>query len=777
VTAPLPGEEGGARFAFAAGPRASAGYVQIPVPGDQLRAEGASAVELLVRADADAALDVVLVAADCAWRAPLAAGSSRWTRRRIGFEEFHADRSDAETPIVPRFLRLEAAEAGIAHPVTVELRDVSFPAAERPAPRATAAAEPPAAAREGRRALGRVVVEGGTLRADSEAYFPFGLFLLGGNRSLLEQLAEAGGNAVVEYGTVSWPLVTVEDHLDYARCAGVRVGAALTFERDGVVRASDARLAPLGAHPALLAWYLFDEPDGARNRGIPPEVSSPAALRARRERLATAPALVVCVHSFGLAHYADTAELLATDTYWPAQGRDRSMAGVHSDAEAIVEIAERAGAAPLQVLQLADPTWRHAMQEPATLRAQVLGSLAAGVRGILLFQGAAAARLADEGDPDGRLWGAFLDLASDVATWAPLAARWTRLRDGIRVQPPLGEVRASCFAAGDETWIVLVNLGRDPADFSLRGDCLAGAIRLEDPSDGWRAEIVGGAWSGRLAAWEGRVVKIVTEDEVGERPVVVTSRAPWAPDSREVVRYDRAVLGATLLPAPVGPIALSLDGRELDGVLVHRGPAAVVRRTVRELAPGDHAVELRWREGGREREDRWTFEVRSVPVEWVDRFDRTDLGDLWGVVRDVPWNAFDPADGVAEGDVRIEGRELRVASTGGSIGAVLRRVEAPSEFTLRFRARAGRGGGAILVQRNDVFLRVELADGAHEVALHERNGRQSVDVDGARVREWARPIYHRGGPIGLGVPAGGEAWFDDVSMHARQATAAERGER
>jgi hypothetical protein len=439
------------------------------------------------------------------------------------------------------------------------------------------------------------------------------------------------------------------------------------------------------------------------------------------------------------------------------------MAGVHSDAEAIVEITERTGGAPLQVLQLADHGLRgEAAQEPAALRAQVLGSLAAGVRGILLFQGAAAARFADQGDPDGRLWGAFLDLASEVASLAPLASRWTRV-PGPRVRPVLEEVRASCFAAGTERWLVLVNLGREAADLSVSGDCLAGAIRLEDPSDGWRGEIVDGAWSGRLGGWEGRVVRVVTEGGADRGPAQPTSRTPWSSEGRALIRYDRAVLGATLAPAPSGAISLSLDGRELDEVLVRRGPAAVVRRTVRDLAPGEHTVELRWEEAGRAREDRWSFEVRRAPTARVDRFDRAELGDRWGVVRDVQWNAFDPADAVAEGVVRIENGALRVASTGGSIGAVLRRFEAPSDFTLRFRARAEKGG-AIVVQRSELLLRVELAEGTHEVVLREAGRRRTIEVDGAQVGEWTPLVYHRGGPIALGVPAGGEAWFDDVAL-------------
>jgi hypothetical protein len=763
VTTPIPTESDGSRFEFSPGPRHVAGYVQIPVPGDRLRADAVSVVEFWARSDPPVTLDAVLVAADCAWRAPVTFETD-WSRLRVAFDDFRPDRAGTTGPIVPRFLRLEAPVRGLEHAATVDLRDVTFPAGTRATPRATAAAEAPAPVPAERRPFrGGVTVAGGRLRAEGEPYFPFGLFLLGGNRTMLESLGEAGATAVVEYGTASWPLVTVEDHLDFAQVAGVRVGVALTSERQGEIGTADVRLAPLLGHPNLLAWYLFDEPDGGPRRGVDAELCSPAALLARREGLGEEPVLVVCVSSFGLARYTDTADILATDTYWPAMGRDRSMATVHSDAEALVEIAERAGAAPLQVLQLSDPIWRDARQDPAALRAQVLGSLAAGVRGILLFQGAATLRLADEGGPGEDLWDAFLGLSSEVATWSPLAARWTRVPGEPSVSPALGEVRASCFTLGERRWIVLVNLGAKSAEVTLGGECLAGAVKLQDPADGWSGEVRDGVWEGRLGPWEGRVVRVVEPEEARPRRVRASSRVPAPAGGRAIIHYDRAVLGVTLTPAPIGPIWLSFDGEDLDDLIVHRGASAVVRRTVRGLAPGSHRVEVRWQEEGRQKTDHWSVQVRRTPVPFFDTFERFSLGDAWGVVRDVVWNLWDETDTVADGFVRIENGELHVRSTGGSIGAVLRKIEPPDEFALGFRARL-ESDGEIVLRRNELFRRVPLAEGAHDIVLWEAAGRQTLEVDGTKVAEWTPRVDHRRGAIALGVPPGGEAWFDDVTV-------------
>lgn len=760
VTEPVPGEDGGTRFAFGPGPRHVVGYVQIPLPGDRLHAEGVSAVELVARASAPATLDVVLVTADDAWRAPVAFDPG-WSRHRVSFDELRPDRADAARPVVPRYFRLEAPARGLESPVTLDLRDLSFPPGPRAAP-LPVAPEPAASAPPVRRPLpSRVRVEDGRFRVGDEALFPFGLFLLGGNRSLLETLGMAGANAVMEYGAATWPLVTVEDHLDYGWCTGVRVAAALTDEARGG-RLADARLAPLASHPALLAWYLFDEPDGAEHRGVPREICSPERLAERRGDLETPPPVfVVCVQSFGLARWAAAGDVLATDTYWPAMGRSHSMAAVHSDAESVVEIAARTRAAPVQVLQLSDPLWERAPQEPGPLRTQVLGSLAAGIRGVFLFQGAATLRRAREVDDP--LWDAFLELAADVATWGPLAARWTRLPGALSVSPPLGEVRASCFELGDERWIVAVNLGREPADAVLAGPAFADAVRLEDPANGWRSDVVDGRWAGRIEPGQGGVVRIVGADEPPRAPVRVEGRVPAPAAGRAMIHYDRAVLGATLVPAPSGEIAIALDGEELPDVVVHRGPAAVVRSLVRDLAPGPHTVEIRWEEEGSPRIDRWNVQVKRAPVPFTDRFERAGLGDAWGVVRDVHWNVRDADERPAEGDVRIEGGELRVRSTGGSIGVVLRKTEAPADFAFAFRVRLP-ADGAILIRRNELFRTVALSAGSHEVVYREEAGRQTLEVDGAAAGAWTPRIDHRGGEIALGVPPGGEAFFDDFTL-------------
>jgi hypothetical protein len=734
---------------------ASLEYLAAPLPGDLLHARGVGAVEVEYRTEV-AGIDVVLVGADRAYRRGLVPAPDG-AKVVVPFEEF-----EAPPDLRVRYLRFESPDPAVDEAAAIEVRGVRFLVTGDPPP---VAPPPPAPAppRDG------VVVSGGRIFADREAHFPFGLFLLAGNRSLMERLGLAGANAVVEY-TASWPYATLEDHLDYARCAGLRVGAGLTWERGGRVVPADDRLVLLHRHPQLLAWYLFDEPDGGVARGLPAEACAPEALAARRAWLGEAPVLVTCLDSFGLSHYAGTGDLLATDLFWPAGGPDRSAASIASEAEAVVEIAGRTGAAPVMVLQLADPVWAAAgrVTTPEVMRAQALACLAAGVRGILFFQGVAALRLAEEGHPDGRLWHAFLELSSEVATLGPLAARWTRVPGEPRLEPAGGEVRAACFEEGGERWIVLVNLGSAGADVSLGGGSLEEARALVDPRDGWTGTVRSGEWSGRLEPYGGRVLRVVGPGDPPRRrsELEAVLQQPPGPRERRILYYDRAVLGATLHPAPDGAIALAVDGVDRTAeAVVHRGAAAVVRLAVRDLTPGPHTAVLSWSEGGRAKERRWTLQVVRVPLPFHDAFDRAELGDGWGAAEDVPWNMFDPQAGAATGAIGIEDGAMVVRSTGGPLGAILRKFEAPPAFTMEFEVRVDRPMD-ILVQRNELFCPIPVPAGRHLVRFRETPAGQTASVDGAPSGRWTPTLDHRGGVVAVGVPAGAEASFDDFRIEA-----------
>jgi hypothetical protein len=734
-------------------------YLAVPLPGDLLRDRGVGAVEVDYRTEADD-IDVVLVGADQAYRRRLPPAGDG-AKLAIAFEEF-----GAPPDFRARFLRFESPDPAVHEAEAIDVRRVAFlrtreQPTETTAPAPTAALPSPVPPRSG------VFVSGGRLFADREPHFPFGLFLLAGNRSLMERLGLAGANAVAEY-TASWPYVTLEDHLDYAHCAGVRVAAGLTLEKGGRGEPADQRLVLLHRHPQLLAWYLFDEPDGGAARGLAAADCAPERLAERRSWLGETPVFVTCLDSFGLSRYAAAGDVLATDLFWPASGPDRSAALIFSEAESVVEIAGRVGALPVMVLQLADPVWAAAgrVTTPDVMRAQALASLAAGVRGIFFFQGVAALRLAEEGHPDGRLWDAFLALSSEMATLGPLAARWTRVPGEPELDPAVGEVRATCFEERGERWIVLVNLGGRAADVRLGGSCLDGAEALVDPRSGWKGEVRSGAWSGRLDSFDGRVVRVVRRDGPPRRRPAVEAVLQQPPGSHErrSLYYDRAVLGATLYPAPDGAIQFAVDGVDrTTETVVHRGAAAVVRLPVRGLAPGPHTAVLSWDGGDRARQESWTLQVIRVPLPFEDTFERAELGDGWGAAEDVPWNMFDPDALPADGSIGIEDGAMVVRSTAGPIGAVLRKFEAPAAFTLSFRVRVD-APSEILIQRNELFCPVAVRAGSHDVVFREGPREQTAFVDGTAAGRWTPSLDHRGGVVAVGVTPGGEAWFDDFRV-------------
>jgi hypothetical protein len=772
----------GWRFRFAAGSAADAGFAQLALPGDRLETCGVDAVELEYRLRGSA-IDISLVSSGGTWRHGLMP-SDDWTRVTVPF----ADLREPERPSVApqreawRFFRFQSPERGVETSTTLEVRSLEFPPDGSPALTAVPHRVPPPQPSSDVIRLdddhpvaprGFQVVDG-RFWSDRRPFFPFGVYLMGGNRSLLGRLGEAGANTVVEYGPAAWPAPTVEDHLDAGYASGVNLIPALTRESHGAWQEADTRLALLHRHSALLAWYLMDEPDGAAARGAPSGFAAPGRLRDRREWLGDGPALVTCLTARGLLRYAESADLLSTDIYWPAYGPDRSAASIVSEAESVVEIAASTGALPVLTLQLDDPQWRdpeRVLPAPA-LRATALGALAAGIRGMFFFQGVAALRAAETGPGPEELWPAFLELSGEMAAVGPLAARWDAV-GGLEVQPALGEVRAQCVEEGGDRWIVVVNLGRDAVDVRLGGEALRDAAEIVDPHDGWRSEIRAGEWSGELAAFGGRIVRVVpsgrtaagaTTAHASRRPQAEILQVPNGSGGRRTLFSDRIVVGGTLYPAPQGSVTLELDGEDVTlASRIHRGPATVIRHLATGLASGPHTAILRWEHAGRTRQKRWTFQVKRLDFPFTDTFDRESLGDLWTVVGDVRWNQFDPEELPASGPVEIRDSALYIRSTGGSQGVVFRKFEAPEAFAMGFHVRLDRDG-AILIRRNELFRRVELKAGSHLVVWRETPDAQRVFVDDRPAGEWKPSLDHRGGGVALGVPPGGEAWFEDFRV-------------
>ncbi len=731
-------KEGGWRFAFAQGTSPEAGYAQLPVDGDRLAAANVNAFEFEGSASG-APLDFVLVYADSAARIPLKFGRPieiPRTERRI------------------RFIRVESPPSGLRSPAQVDLRTIRALADDAPGD-------------AGERALRSRAAP--TPRFADEAYVPFGVFILGGNRSLFEHFSMAGANASVEYGSVHWPLAVATDHVDRAAATGVRVALSVTSEREKKVTDESRRLAPALARPGALAAYTVDEPDGGSRRGLPAQACNPQALGAIRGSLEKSgvPVLLTCVDTFGLSKYAATADFLSTDPYLPAYGPSRPFTEVFAAAASVVEIASRTNATPFIVLQLEDPQWPAPKQQQTreSLRAQTYASIAAGVRGLLYWQGSAPLRRSQEGMNADGMWPAFLDLAGEVATLAPAISRWTPIAGAPEITPAMGEVRAQAFADGDETWIVLVNLGRAAAELTLGGAILADAVALEEPATKWKGEVRGGAWKGTLAPMEAHAARVVPRNPAGPRSTRIVGAFPVGE-----IGVDGGVAGCALDPAPAGDVKIAVDGTDRSNLRTFRGAAAVLRVPFGEVSAGSHRVTVTWTEGGAPRESTWTFTVaeraRMAKLPIAEDFGASSLDEnRWAVVEEVLWDVHGQEKTSARGTAKIEKGELHLQSTGGPFGVVLRGAEAPAAFRMEWTARMPRAG-TLVVNRNELLRRIPVPAGKHRIALRETPGSVVIAVDGKDAARFEPPIDHQGGAIGLGVAAGGEAWIDDVRVVA-----------
>jgi hypothetical protein len=179
-------------------------------------------------------------------------------------------------------------------------------------------------------------------------------------------------------------------------------------------------------------------------------------------------------------------------------------------------------------------------------------------------------------------------------------------------------------------------------------------------------------------------------------------------------------------------------------------------------------VQLSWKDGSAARESTWTFEVDDPVVFPVrDSFASPLLDpERWAPIEEIQWSIFDDKDTVARGEAGVANGQLRVRSTGGSYGVLLRRVEAPPSFEMTWTADLPKAG-QVAVQRNELVRKFNVPQGKHRIKLRERPGSQVFFVGDREVARFTPTIDHQGCAIGIGVGAGGEASFDDFVLEAR----------
>lgn len=151
---------------------------------------------------------------------------------------------------------------------------------------------------------------------DSKAFFPMGLYAA--PSGAFADIEEAGFNSMILYESYyqdrvkkEWDAAKLAKWLDEAQKSGVSVMVSLSsLVRKGSLRDMEAIIAKFKMHPALLGYYLADEPQGddmassVRKANIFVKQLDPAK-----------PTMIVLSKSGELQRFKDTADIISMDPY------------------------------------------------------------------------------------------------------------------------------------------------------------------------------------------------------------------------------------------------------------------------------------------------------------------------------------------------------------------------------------------------------------------------------------------------------------------------------
>ena len=159
----------------------------------------------------------------------------------------------------------------------------------------------------------------GILQVEGKPYFPVGMYTLQDRAgkdhdAILKEAREAGFNTTVFY---AWTVETVTPLLDAAARQGMRalVYPTLPFSLRKTELTREEQMADIKArmnHPALLGWYLVDEPEGI-GKAKPEPVRE--LNRLVKELDSNHPTALVIMNPKPAAGYFGCADIIWTDPY------------------------------------------------------------------------------------------------------------------------------------------------------------------------------------------------------------------------------------------------------------------------------------------------------------------------------------------------------------------------------------------------------------------------------------------------------------------------------
>jgi hypothetical protein len=307
-----------------------------------------------------------------------------------------------------------------------------------------------------------VTFERGYAAVDGRPFFPIGVYTYRLDRATLDELKGMGFNTVV---------------------AG--------FEPDQLPLIHEARMkaicvdgpewrAAAPNHPALLGWYLMDEPEGGK--------TVPEVLAAyRRLKRADPSHPVGLVHSMfeAISIFRDCADFTMPDVYPVTAERDAPLASVARYVDEARRVHGEGWPCWPFIQAFGGPDTdggKWALPTPREVRCMTFLAVAHGATGVLYFS---------HWPQGGETWRSLAGLNRDLTRVVP----WLVAADGEEVgaASSRAEVHLRVRRVGGDYLVIAVNDSREAVRAGLRVDGL-GATALHGGDAGSRVTPVAGAW-------------------------------------------------------------------------------------------------------------------------------------------------------------------------------------------------------------------------------------------------------------------------------------------
>ncbi len=278
--------------------------------------------------------------------------------------------------------------------------------------------------------------------------------------------------------------ITTEELKTYFdRCAELGLRVIPWLDGDIPIERLRSHLTALRDHPALLCWYVFDEPSGERF------AEADRRLKLAHELDPDHPALINYLSDKLTGHMGD---IYSTDIYPIPHGLP-----LHAiQGTAAMAAAAKPEHKPVWIwLQgTGYAYWMDREPTPRELSCMVYGSLIAGARGIYYFAQIPRSR---------ECWAEMRALCVELARLAPVL--------GSTDPAPAAAcdnkaIMVAGYRQGGATWVVAANTSREPCEARLKIPGKATGVTVV--FEGRKLKAAGGVWTDRFGAYERHVYRL-----------------------------------------------------------------------------------------------------------------------------------------------------------------------------------------------------------------------------------------------------------------------------